>query len=123
MSSHKPTIHLAVILPLLVGGSLLMSWLLLSAYAAFREIRIPDIPDAKALMLLLPGLALWIPSSLLIANSILIAIPSLRRVAKRHAAAAGQPDFKQSQRGLGIVFMIAAAVCLPIIASTFLSGR
>lgn len=123
MSSHKPAIHLAVILPLLVGGNLLLSWLLLSGYAAAREIRIPDIPDAKALMLVLPGLILWIPLSLLIANRILTAIPSLRRVTQRHADATGGPDFKQSQRGLRIVFMIAAAVCLPIIASAFLSGR
>lgn len=123
MSSQKPTIHLAVILPLLVGGNLLLAWLLLSAYAALREIRIPEIPDAKALMLVLPGFVLWIPSSLLVANSILFAIPSLRRVANRHAAATGRPDFKQSQRELLIVFMIAAAVCLPIIAAAFLSGR
>jgi len=74
-------------------------------------------------MLLLPGLVLWIPLSLIVANSILILIPSLHRVAKRHATAAGRPDFKQSQRGLLIVFMIAAAVCLPIMASAFLFGH
>lgn len=122
MPSPKPAIYLAVILPLLVGGSLLVFWLLLSAYSTARAVPVPAISDARALLLVLPGFAMWVPLCLLIANRILYAVPPLRRLAERHVAAAGRPDFRQSQRRLLVVFLIAAAVCLPIIAAAFLLG-
>jgi hypothetical protein len=121
--SRKPAIYLAVIVPLLLGGNLLVCWCLLSAYAASRGQPISAIYDGEALLLTLPGFALGIPLYLLIANGILYAVTPLRRIAERHTAATRRPGFRQSQRQLLVLFAIAATICVPIIACVFLFGR
>jgi hypothetical protein len=123
MPPRKPAIYLAMVLPLLIGGSLLVFWLLLSAYATAHAVPISAISDAKALLLVMPGFVFWVPLCLLISNGILYAVPPLRRIAERHVAATRRSDFRQSQRQLLTFSIIAAAVCLPIIASVLVFGR
>lgn len=94
--SRKPAIYLAVIVPLLLGGNLLVCWCLLSAYAASRGQPISAISDGEALLLTLPGFALGIPLYLLIANGILYAVTPLRRIAERHTAATRLPAITTS---------------------------
>jgi disulfide bond formation protein DsbB len=123
MPPRKPAICLAVILPLLIGGSLLVFWLLLSAYSTAHGVPISAISGAEALLLAMPGFVFWVPLCLLISNGILYAVSPLRSIAQRHVASTGRPDSRQSQGQLLTLSMIAAAVCLPLIASVLVFGH
>ena len=122
MPSRKPAIYLAVILPLLLTGGILVPWALISAYAAARMLPVSAVADTAALPLAISGLLLWIPASLLLANGIMFAVPPLRRTAERYAAAAARPDFAKSQRQLLKFMLLSVVVCVPVIVAVFVIG-
>ena len=122
MPSRKPAIYLAVILPLLLTGGILVPWALISAYAAARMLPVSAVADTAALTLAISGLLLWIPASLLLANGIMFAVPPLRRTAERDAAAAARPDFAKSQRQLLKFMLLSVVVCVPVIVAVFVIG-
>jgi hypothetical protein len=115
--------YLAVILPLLVGGGILVPWALVSAYAATRTLPVSAIADTATLPLAILGLLLWIPAGLLLANGIMFAAPPLRRVAEQYAASAAQPDFARSQRQLLKALLLSVVVCAPVIVAVFFIGH
>lgn len=123
MRPRKPVIYLAVLLPLLVGGGIVVPWVLVSAYAAARTLPVSAIADTAALPLAISGLLLWIPACLLLANGIMFAVPPLRRIAERYAASAARADFAQSQRQLLKALLLSVAVCAPVIVAVFVFGH
>ncbi len=123
MPSRKPAIYLAVIVPLLIGGGILVPWAMVSAYAATRSLPVSAIADTAALPLAISGLLLWIPACLLLASAIMFAVPPLRRIAERYAATAARPEFAQSQRQLLKALLVGIVVCTPVIVAVFVFGR
>jgi hypothetical protein len=119
----KPLVSLAVVLPLLVAGGIAVPALLVGGYASHHGTTAGAVGNAIAPGLAIPGLLLWIPACLLIANRILHAIPPLRRIAEDDAMDNGRPDFERSQRQLLRMFLTVAAICVPIIAAIFALGR
>jgi hypothetical protein len=114
MSTQKPRVYLAVILPTLaLGGAVAFG--LLSLYAMQHGLRADDVPDAKALLIVLPTFFLWIPLALVLSNVVLKAIKPLRKIAEAYATAAARPGYAASQRQLLKMFGWFAVFCIPLI--------
>ena len=112
-------VYLLVILPIFVCGALSIMATLIDMYAARTGVPRSSVPNLNALLISVPAMLLWIPLALLLANCVLFVVPPLRRVAERYAAEAQRPGFRESQRQLGILTLIMAAVCVPVIALGF----
>lgn len=87
---RRPRIYVAVILPLLLFGAVVV-YLAVAAYAASHGMSIGAVPNSNALLIAVPTFFLWIPISLLLANVVLNAVPALRRIAESYATPAGRP--------------------------------
>jgi hypothetical protein len=115
----KPVVYLFVILPIFLGGAFGIIAGLLAAYATMAETSPSAMPNVNGVLISVPALLLWIPLTLLIANCVLFAVPSLKRVAEKYAAEAQRPHFVESQVMLGKVAMVMALVCVPLITLGF----
>jgi len=115
----KPKIYLAVILPMLCFGGLLVIVALIRCFAAVRGIPMRQIPNVNGMLISLPAVLLWIPIILLLSNLILFAIPYLRRIAGQYVATAKRPGFRETQSDLLKLTGYFAIVCLPLIALGF----
>jgi len=116
MTVHRPPIYLLVILPLLVLGGIFVPYALVSALAGLKGIPISMISNPSALWVVIPGLLLWIPLSLLLANFVINLVPSLRKTAQKYTAESGQPGFAQSQLRLFLFLLSTGVVCIPALA-------
>jgi hypothetical protein len=111
---RRPRIYLALILPLLLLGVVVM-YLVVRIYAASHDVPLQAVPDLNAMLIALPTLFLWLPVMLLLANFIMRAAPPLRRIAESYVSSADRPDFGTSQRQLAKVLLWFAFVCIPLI--------
>jgi hypothetical protein len=115
---QRPRIYLAVILPMLLLG-LLPVVALEALYAQSAGVPMSAIPSLNGVLIAVPTLILWIPISLLASNLVLYAVPSLRSVASAFAARSAMPPFVENQRRLAIFALVAAVICVPLIAWGF----
>jgi hypothetical protein len=116
----KPAIYLLVILPILIGGALLLVVSLIAAYSRMTGIPPAGVPNLNGLLIALPALLLWIPVSLLLGNVVLFSISPLKRVAEQYSREPGRPGFRESQRLLVKVAVAVAVVSVPLIVLGFL---
>lgn len=115
MSAQKPRVYLVVILPIFVLGGTAVALGLLSLYAKQHGLRTGDVPDANALLIMLPTVFLWIPLALVLSNVVLRSIPPLREIAETYASTAARPGYAASQRQLLKMLAWLAGVCVPLI--------
>ena len=116
MKGRRPRIYLLVILPLLILGGILVPYALVSALAGLKGMPVSMVSSPRALWVVIPGLLLWIPISLLLANFAINLIPPLRKTAQRYSTESGQPGFAQSQLRLFFVLLGTGVVCIPALA-------
>jgi hypothetical protein len=88
---------------------------LLWLYARQHGVRTDDVPEANALLILLPTFFLWIPLALVLSNVVLKRIRPLRKIAESYASTADRPGYDASQRQLAKVLGWLAAFCVPLI--------
>ena len=119
-TERKPLIYLATILPIFLAGGIGLPALLTSLYAHGRSIAPTAIPNLNRILITLPAIFLWIPSTLLLANFVLFVVPPLRAIAESYASRAQRPGFYESQRQLGKVALLLVAICLPLISLGFI---
>jgi hypothetical protein len=98
---------------LALGGAVAFG--LLSFYAKQHGLRAGDVPDAKALLILLPTFFLWIPLALVLSNVVLKSIRPLRKIAEAYASTAARPGYAASQRQLLKALGWLAGFCVPLI--------
>ena len=112
---RRPRIYLAVILPLLALG-VVMVYLAVRMYAESHAVPIHAVPDVNGILIAARTFLLWIPVALLLSNFVIQAVPPLRRIAESYVASSDRPDFGTSQRQLTKVLLWSAFVCVPLIA-------
>ena len=120
MTPAKPPIYILLIFPILLGGGLPLVVGLIKAYARISGHPLAAIPNINGLLIALPAFFLWLPLALLLSNTVLFVVPPLRRIAERYTAQAGRPGFRQSQILFGKIAILAAAICIPLIALGFI---
>lgn len=113
---RKPAVYLAVIVPVMLGGALVVA---AGMYLLYANVHGPDVPPVNGILITLPALALWVPAGLLLSNVALFTVPSLRRTAEDYSARNSTPSFKDSQAQLGRLTAIMSVICLPLIALGF----
>ena len=111
---HRPRIYLAIILPLLALGVVIV-YFAVGTYAEAHDVPIHAVPNVNGILIAAPTFLLWIPVALLLSNFIIHATPPLRRVAERYVASSDRPDFGTSQRQLSKILLWSAFVCVPLI--------
>ena len=119
----KPAVHLAILLPLLLGGMAGSSLALVATYARRTDTTLATVPPLPATILALCGAFLAIPLALLLGNGVLFVASPVRRIAHAHARHPQRPGFVASQRVLLKVFAAIAAVCVPIVIAMFALAR
>lgn len=119
----RPVVFLTVLLPLVLGGMLAGSVGLVALLARATGTTLATVPNIAAIVVGTCGLLLAIPAALMAANLVLFVVSPLRRIAEDDVARNGRPDFRASQRALWRMFLMMAAVLVPIIAATFALAR
>lgn len=120
MHPRKPLIYLAVSLPMLVAGSILVLVALLKAFTCLHGIAFHSIPDLNGFLISIPALLVWIPWSLLLSNAVLRHTPYLKDLADRYADESSTPGYAQSQHVLLRLAILFSVIGIPIIAFGFI---
>ena len=115
----RPVVFLVVLLPLLLGAMWAASVGLVALLARATGTTLATVPNGAAIVVAGCGALLAVPVALMLSNLVLRALPPLRRIAERDVARTGRPDFGASQRALLRLFLVLAAIAVPIIAVAF----